>query len=63
MIDRRTLVICACGRLAGAFRGVGREAAADLGPWLARNVVPLRTIDPDDDDLSDLAPLAGAIRP
>jgi len=30
---------------------------ADLGAWLRANAAPLRTIDPDDDDFSDLEPL------
>jgi len=29
----------------------------DVGAWLRANVAPLRSVDPDDDDFSDLEPL------
>jgi hypothetical protein len=37
-------------------------SAAEVGAWLRADASQLRTIDPDDDDFSDLAPLHEIVR-
>lgn len=61
MIDRRTMLGALAGASLMSFKGSASGTDSDLRFWLARHVVPIRTIDPNENDFSDLEPLTDAI--
>lgn len=61
MIDRRIVLGALAGVATAPFQALARDTPEDIRSWLARHARPVRTLDPADDDFSDLAPLEDAI--